>query len=215
MGLLAAGGVSQLLLLMALVLIVGTTLLRTQRYFSRQRSVDWRPAQPAGTDTTAVAAGVPRSDQLAAWEVHMHQTARDLAGQLDSKMRALEILIHRANQAAARLEQALAQVQQHDASVEPEGESAQPAARWDLGPDAAEPTRVLSGQAEALQAAVEQAGQTGTCVPRQAADDDSTSRRRDEVYVLADYGFPSVEIARRVGVPVGEVELMLRLRNTL
>jgi hypothetical protein len=37
-------------------------------------------------------------------------------------------------------------------------------------------------------------------------------RRYEEIYMLADYGFAPTEIARRVGSPVGEVELILGLR---
>ena len=38
-------------------------------------------------------------------------------------------------------------------------------------------------------------------------------RTREEVYMLADYGLATMEIAHRVGVPVGEVELILGLRE--
>ena len=37
--------------------------------------------------------------------------------------------------------------------------------------------------------------------------------RREEVYALADYGYDAAEIARRVGSPIGEVELILSLRG--
>jgi DNA-directed RNA polymerase specialized sigma24 family protein len=47
----------------------------------------------------------------------------------------------------------------------------------------------------------------GGTAQRSAAD------RRQEIYTLADYGFPPAEIARRVGSPIGEVELILGLRE--
>jgi len=39
------------------------------------------------------------------------------------------------------------------------------------------------------------------------------AHRREEVYTLADYGYAPAEIARRLGTPVGEVELILSLRK--
>ncbi len=216
MGLGGTTGVSQLLLLVAVVLIVGTTLLRTQRYFSRMKRSGWRPPQVAGSRNTGGSVSVPPPDQLAAWEVQMHETARDLTGQLDSKMRALEVLIGQANEAAARLEAVLGQAAQHDTVGQPAGESLPvdaPQAAQEHTEDLAEPPQVRSSQADALQAAVEQAGQAGASQPHDVLEEESTARRREEVYLLADYGFPPVEIARRVGVPIGEVELMLRLRR--
>lgn len=37
--------------------------------------------------------------------------------------------------------------------------------------------------------------------------------RYDEIYLLADYGHPAAEIAQRLGLPIGEVELILSLRK--
>jgi len=36
---------------------------------------------------------------------------------------------------------------------------------------------------------------------------------RGKVYMLADYGYDAAEIARRLGAPLGEIELILRLRG--
>lgn len=47
-------------------------------------------------------------EAIAAWEVHVYETARELSGQLDSKMGALQHLVREADRAAARLEKALA-----------------------------------------------------------------------------------------------------------
>ena len=41
----------------------------------------------------------------------------------------------------------------------------------------------------------------------------SVRQRQQEIYTLADYGYDAAEIARRVGSPVGEVELVLGLRT--
>jgi hypothetical protein len=39
------------------------------------------------------------------------------------------------------------------------------------------------------------------------------ARRHAEIYTLADAGHPSAAIASRVGSPIGEVELILSLRD--
>jgi hypothetical protein len=122
----------------------------------------------------------------------MHETARDLMGQLDSKMRALQALIAEADRAAARLEAAL------DESNEPHREGAFSGRRH-------------AGQAEGLAPAPAPSRTS----PDYAADRDRppAESRREEIYTLADYGYDATEIARRVGSPVGEVELILGLRQ--
>lgn len=46
--------------------------------------------------------------------------------------------------------------------------------------------------------------------PKQPA---ARSGPREEIYTLADYGYDPAEIAHRVGRPIGEVELVLSLRD--
>ena len=112
----------------------------------------------------------------------MHDTARDLSAQLDSKLSALGALVAEADRAAARLEAALER--------------------------AAEPVPRTNNQARSLQRG--EADERGEAGVRAAA---SRPRRQEEIYTLADYGYEPAEIARRVGTPVGEVELILSLRG--
>ena len=121
---------------------------------------------------------------LARWEVQMHETARELSAQLDAKLSLLQSLTAEADRAAERLEEALARVQ---SAIPPgsQADSLHPISADELG---AESTRELPA---------------GT----------DRSRSREEIYHLADYGFAPSEIARRVGSPVGEVELILSLRQ--
>ena len=48
---------------------------------------------------------------------------------------------------------------------------------------------------------------------RRAPSEAWSGQRRQEIYTLADSGLEAAEIARRVGSPVGEVELILGLRQ--
>ncbi|MHC4178596.1 MAG: DUF6115 domain-containing protein [Planctomycetota bacterium] len=165
--------VTQGVLLGALALVIGWLLLRTHRYLSRQKGKDSplvRVPRPKQADDGHHLDAPP---EVLRWEVQMHETARELSAQLDSKMRALQALIAEADRAAARLEAA--------AAKSPD-DLRQPA------PSDPQPTT----QAEALK---------------------SARRRQEEIYTLADYGLDAAEIARRVGSPVGEVELILGLRE--
>ena len=133
----------------------------------------------------------------------MHETARRLSGQLDAKLGLLQSLIVEANRAAARLEEA---IQRAHPSLPPgsQAESLRPAAghardmRHDLPRDS---------EGEAAESDHSNVGDTSLPATDRV-------RRREEVYRLADYGFAAAEIARRVGSPVGEVELILSLRDS-
>jgi len=179
------GGLA-IVILLGLALAAAALLMRSHRYFARQRregagipppgsTLRRDPAHP-GPHTGAP----PEVDQ---WEVRMHETARHLMGQLDSKMRALQALIAEADRAAARLEAVL-------------GEPDKP------------PRRVDRAEGLASVPPTSPAPPAAPKTPHQPAES-----RREEIYTLADYGYDAPEIARRVGSAVGEVELVLRLRT--
>jgi hypothetical protein len=102
--------------LLALVL-----LRRIYRHYGRRR-----PAAK-GRDAYLATSPRPASDrrslssappELLRWHVEMHETARDLSAQLDSKMRVLQLLIGQARQEADRLERLLDHGE-HSDSVDP------------------------------------------------------------------------------------------------
>jgi len=170
------------LFLVALAMMIVILLRRSHRKLGRRKQDESPIVQiprPKHEKRSHDALDAP-ADVLR-WEVQMHETARDLSGQLDSKMSALLALIADADRAAARLETALGR------PIDPSPS--------DVGP----PT-----QAEAL----------GRRREGDAAEDGgSPSQRREEIYTLADYGLDAAGIASRVGIPIGEVELMLSLRD--
>jgi len=166
--------------LAALAVAILILLRRSHRILGRRKQDDSpmvrlpRPKQEKSSHSNLDAPA-----DVLRWEVQMHETARDLSGQLDSKMSALQALIADADRAAARLETALSR-----ATAPPLGDSTPPT------------------QADALG-------------PLHTAEDDrsAASDRREEIYTLADYGLDAAGIANRVGLPIGEVELMLSLRD--
>ncbi len=191
-------------LVAGVALIAGLLMLRSSRYYARQKRESCTPHQFApGQEELPSRAEEP--GDVDRWEVQMHDTARDLSGRLDSKLSMLQALVAEADRAAARLEAALAR-------------AAEPAPRADLGSpvrkpaddsslDLAEMVPRMNQQARSLQ--------HGEPLPRGAAASGAAprDRRQEEIYTLSDYGYEPAEIARRVNRPVGEVELILSLRG--
>jgi len=98
-------GFSQFLPVAVLLVCLIYLLRRSFRYFRRGRN-DTRPLvkveRPARADSAAPLHDAPRD--VLRWEVEMHETARVLSAQLDSKMAALQSLIRQAREEADRLE---------------------------------------------------------------------------------------------------------------
>src|SRR4051794_18617199 len=97
------GEISPATLFLLGVLVIAVVLLRL---FTRQIRQNRRAALPP--DDLKIHArsreDLNISPAVARWEVQMHETARDLMGQLDSKIAILNQLVHTAGQLAERLE---------------------------------------------------------------------------------------------------------------
>ena len=187
MHLLAKMEPSEMLLLAAVLAATSMLLIRIRRYMRRQKksqSVIVRTDRPKSGER-GHHLGLPA--EAMNWEVEMHQTARDLSAQIDGKMSALGHLIREADRASARLETAL----------EAAGGHVQP------------PT-----QAESLEASATTDSHPNSTPADGSPGEEATGQpAHDELYTLADYGFDAREIAQRLGIPIGEVELILRLRR--
>ncbi len=189
---------------LSLILLAGAAaflLIRTRGKLARQRQ-QWAQEGTEACDYCKVrkTASSPGwvSDDLAQWEVEMHETTRQLSAQLDAKQSLLQSLIVESDCAAARLENALER------------------ARPTLPPGSqAESLRPMAGHERNVQheieAVVAESDLSSTEGEPPATD---RAHRREEIYRLADYGFSTAEIARRVGSPVGEVDLILSLRDS-
>ena len=213
MGLFAKVEFPTLFTLMALVTTIAILLWRSHRQLARQQrdrssTGGTRHAEPSQPGHHL---GAPH--EMLRWEVEMHETARELSGQLDSKMGALEHLIREADRAAARLEAALRATAKPPDKAPAAGAATGEASSVSSRPNL--PERQPTDQAEALKSA-SAAGHASTTRGAGQADSQPrppVERRYEEIYLLADYGFDAPEIAHRVGSPVGEVELILGLRG--
>lgn len=169
--------------LAVLLAVSGLLLFRTQRHFARQAHTPRSEDRPPNLSREP---SEPAPTWMERWEVEMHQLARELSARLDSKMSALQHLTRDADRAAARLE----------AALKATGASAR------------------TNQAEGLLP-----GRTAPPAPDPGETASRSTARRltpsryDEIYLMADYGHPSSEIAARLGLPIGEVDLILSLRK--
>lgn len=225
MSLFAETGLTQVLFLGALGLTILFLLMRSNRYFNRRSQSQEASFHIDSPVTEQKGHHLEAPAPMIQWEVQMHETARELSGQLDTKLGLLQQLIREADRAAARLEAALAaartQAAQRMPSQDAGANDTAPAFRSAVGQDHGQfqPLGEAISQAEALKAAShhesrDPASASGRTQPPSPAKESVPRQHRfQEIYTLADYGLDAAEIAQRLGTPVGEVELILGLRG--
>ncbi len=98
---------AQEIFLVGLALLIVVLLVRSRRYF-RQVTQYQIPRPDASSTPRGPHPATMPPREFEKWEVAMHDLARDLSGQLDSKIRILELLIREADKVAGRLESTLA-----------------------------------------------------------------------------------------------------------
>jgi hypothetical protein len=203
--LLADTNVPTLIALTLLAAVVGMMLFRVQRYYARHPSPRPSLGAPPQRDAASRARQRGAAAEMVEWEVQMHDFARQMTGQLDSKMAALEHLTREADRAAARLEAAVAAARGQQPPAPSQAAPAVPV----------EPPRAPTSQADALRPTASDDRPAGDVPKDESLSVPRHSRHRlhEEIYTLADYGYDAAEIARRVNSPVGEIELILGLRE--
>lgn len=212
----AQTGLTATLFLAALGLTIGFLLLRSQRDFRRRVGAQAEGYRVESQARPRQRHHVNSPEDLVEWEARMREEAREWSARLDTKMGLLQQLIAEADRAAARLEAALALAER----AAPQQPGAEPAApQVDTRLEAPDWSGQVASQAEALKLAGGPGRtslgreQTATETSTAASEEPPPGLRYQEIYTLADYGFEAAEISRRVGTPVGEVELILGLRG--
>ncbi len=170
------------------MLLIFLLLRRSRRYLGKtSRPTTTRGQQRAQQGRSDNLLDAP--PDLLRWQVAMHETARDLKAELDSKMVALQVLIQLARTETAKLEETLDRAHRLGISDVPDSlEFIEQLARGDVS-EPPSPTTSFCPQ-------------------------DLLERQRSEVYGLADQGVSSLAIAHAVGAPIADVELLLSLRTT-
>ena len=181
------------------MLVIGVVLLRRFRLNKRGACA---PSQLPTTRGERTSHPLNPPATLTQWEVRMHETARELSGQLDSKIAILQHLIITAAHEAQRLEDALAavrDVQQQLAGVEARPRSDDADQSWST-PRLSEPGGELAWLARRAGNSDDTAGQAQI-----------SGERREQILALAAGGYTRVAISNHVGVPLGDVEMILSL----
>jgi heme exporter protein D len=247
------------LLLLGIVLVIIASLnqararLRRSAQKQKKRDSAVKAAQEAERKTqmltalpkAKVQASVPMPDPLgipftgmiqgnaAKWEAEIHKLGRQIIGQIDSKMAALQAMTLDANRTANRLEILVEHLEQF-ARTQMQGQGqGQPIAETSetVIPAAESPTEVapltevleeLTDELEDIRTKIKQSTAFRE-EPQQATilrlaelqkgglqGNDRSAVLRSEAAMLANYGLDSTEIARRLNISQGEVEIMLQ-----
>jgi hypothetical protein len=131
------------------------------------------------------------------WEIEVHEFARDVSARIDSKLAALEHLMRAAHHETLRLEAAIARSQGISSATE--------------GPVSGAAVEFAPvSQAQQLH---EAARSSARSVHSSLAPKPHLERPYARIYALSDAGSTSQQIAAQTGTPLGEVELILGLRQ--
>ncbi len=157
---------------------------RSRVYGRRSRLAKHAKHQPlVEPDRDAALIDAPR--EILRWQVGMHDLARDLKAELDSKISVLQATMRLAREESERLDAAILRAEQ-------------------LG---------LSSRRDTLseiERIAQEADSTTGSLPH--LQDQLLDGRSREIYDLADRGCGPQAIAETTGVPRGDVELLLSLR---
>lgn len=146
--------------LAGVLLLIMILLRRFYRYYGRRKPTR-KVAEPYLAHTPRPT-GEKRSlsnasADVLSWHVEMHETAREMKAELDSKMRALQLLIGQARYEADRLEQILGRFESTDAL--PDAQPSRPSTSWLPGsPDRQAEIFALADQGRSAAEIAEQIG---------------------------------------------------------
>ena len=196
------GDTSTILFLAGLTLMIVVLLRRSYRYFGRTGGKVVPPVEAVARPQRiqpATGGNAPRD--AVRWQVEMHETARDLKAELDSKMGALQYLTLQAGQQADRLEAAIARAEQ--LGIAPCRDTLEALQQITAEPVVSDPDTIPSLPV----------GNLPTELPISDGRLPPQEDRRRNIYALADQGESPAAIADQVDAPIGDVEMMLNLRG--
>ena len=202
-----------------------------------ERKIQMLTSLPKAKVRTSVSSpdplGIPFTGTIqgnaAKWEAEIHNLGRQIIGQIDSKMAALQAMTLDANRTANRLELLVEHLEQFartqmqgqppsetPATVIPATESSSVAAPL------TETLEELTDELESIRKKIKQStafreeSQQATILRLEELQKEEPGNGRfadlrSEAAMLANYGLDSKEIARRLNISQGEVEIMLQI----
>lgn len=192
---------SVIMLALGLALMALILLRRSGRYFRRTK----RRNVPAIEEVARPSPSLDESpndcpSDVLRWQVEMHETARRLAAELDTKTSVLRQLLLMATQATEKLDQSIRRAEQlglprgRDTLSEIQQATAEPSGADGHGRLGPLPSRLPP-----------------TSAASQGRLEDSQDHQQ-AVYRLADLGHSPTSIAEQLGISIGEIEMLLSLR---
>jgi hypothetical protein len=222
MAALLAMQINQAMLFLGIGLFVYVMINRLRRSFGKpnERALagrswqnDRRAAQQAGDAGALIGSARLRSAAASpeheSCEVEVHRLAREIKGEIDTKMRLLEELIQLADEASSRLDNSIERAKSLGLNGQPHGPT-HSSARLSVEFGEASP---ISRSAQRTTN-TKQNRERARSLPTTVGDDPGDDPRFERVYALADAGFSAAKIAGQIGSQVGEVELILSLRQS-
>jgi hypothetical protein len=192
--------------LAGVALACAVLLFRSQRRIRQQRGSQAAapPAwSPRGPSQLAAPNRLDGPLELERFEVQMHDMAREVTARIDNKIGILEHLIRDADARIARL-QAVGEWMDRSATLD---------AKLDAEAGCESGIVLSKLSAGGRGAGTSTANLSLEGAPQRPARIAAASRSQEEIYALADAGHSSAEIASQLSSPIGEVELILGLRQ--
>ncbi|MBP89822.1 MAG: hypothetical protein CMJ64_24460 [Planctomycetaceae bacterium] len=173
------------------VLLLIFVLMKRSRRYTRRARRDARTEHNRLVEPDRDKALIDAPREILRWQVGMHETARDLKAELDSKIGVLQATIRIANEETERLEAAINRAERLGVSA--------------CGDTLAEIERIAD-------ASVLTTGDLPDPGTSEFATISPLESHRSRIFALADEGCGAQAIAASTGLPCGDVELVLSLR---
>lgn len=187
----------------AIMALLAATILYAY-WYSRRRMARAKWPKLRGTELDSGASDAAARNELATLLKQLDELSRQVEGRLDAKVAALEQSIHNADQRIAALRTLLIAAQSAGVQLE-SGRAAGDAPSSSRRSDVAD----LKPQAKPL------ADRAASLYPNLTSLDSSPlDPRTRRIYELADAGRTALQIAQELQQRIGEVELILNLRET-
>ena len=186
--------------LLGLILLISILLRRYYRHFGKRKPDDRPLVRTSRRKADPQQPLMDAPPNVLRWQVEMHETARDLKAEIDTKMVALQQLIRMAGAEANRLEAAIARAE-----------------RLGVGPcrdTLAELERVTAEVAGEIRSESTAAlGNLPQMPPATESGNVVSGETQAQICALAESGLPPREIAEQTGHTVGDVEMVLSLKG--
>ena len=106
---------ASLLFLLGVAMLTAMLMRRWSRYFKRQKAAQRKPQASALRETDSRQPLMDAPPEILRWQVEMHETARELKAELDTKIAILQRLTIDARRETERLEEVLKEAERTNA----------------------------------------------------------------------------------------------------